>query len=190
MSVSYRSAGVALWGDAGAFAYDTYKQLREAHYRELPRQLPIVIGITAYGHCLGLTRADHPALESPRISLESRRFAEGCRVIEDTLTHEMLHVWLAAMGRNVHHQGDDWYEAIRRLSPAVLGQDLDARRGAGRRSVRVPNPAYELGGDKPKTVIRKQIVRDAVQHGDVSRWPGSFRPDDYDWGEAIECPSY
>jgi len=188
LTTSYRDAAVTLWGDAGAHAHDAYARLRPALYPELPPQVPIVIGITAYGRCLGLTR--HGWEHGPRITLESRRFAEGARLIDDVIAHEMLHAWLAVTGRGAKHDSADWYEAIRRLSPAVLGRELDARRGGARRSVRVPNPAYVPGGSEPKTLVRKQDVAGAVPHAAVACWPQAFRPDDYDWGTPIPCPTY
>ena len=188
MSVSYRAAAAALWGDAGIYAHEAYADFRSRLYRQLPRQVPIVIGITAYGHCDGLTRSCWQ--HGPRISLFSSAFARGDGYVDDLLVHEMLHAWLFVTGREVHHDGADWYEAVRRLSPAVLGREVDARRGAARRSVRVPNPAYVPGGDSPKTVVRKERVMDAVQHADVAGWPFPFRSADYDWGNPIECPSY
>ena len=187
MTVSYRAAAAALWGDAGICAHDAYARIRPALYPELPAQVPIVIGITASGHCDGLTRAcwEH----GPRISLFSSAFGRGARYVDDLLTHEMLHAWLAVTGREVRHDSADWYEAVRRLSPAVLGREVDARRGAARKSVRVPNPAYDHGSG-PRTLVRKQTVEGAVLHGRVARWPQEFRPDDYDWGLPIDCPAY
>ena len=73
--VPYRAAAVKFWGEAGACAYDAYDRIRPALYPDLPAQLPIVIGITAYGHCLGLTRGcwrEH----GPRISLPPEIFQE------------------------------------------------------------------------------------------------------------------
>ena len=68
-------------------------------------------------------------------------------------------------------------------------REVDARRGAARKSVRVPNPAYDHGSG-PRTLVRKQSVEGAVLHGRVARWPQEFRPDDYDWGLPIDCPAY
>lgn len=189
MTVSYRAAAEALWGDAGAYAHDAYDRIRLALYPELPGQLPIVIGITAYGHCDGLTRSSWR--HGPRISLASAAFGRGRRWVDDVLTHEMLHVWLAIAGLEPGHGGAAWYQHVRRLSPAVLGHQVDARRGADRKSVRVPNPAWQPGSGLPKTVVRKQPVDGAVQHADVARWPGAFRPDGYYQQAApIDCPSY
>jgi SprT-like family len=188
MPVSYRAAAAALWGDAGIYAHEAYEEFRPRLYRELPRQVPIVIGITAYGHCAGLTRCDWR--NGPRISLSSSAFGRGACYVDDVLAHEMLHAWLFVTGRKTSHDSADWYQGIRSRSLAVLGREIDVRRGADRRSVRVPNPAYEAGGDEPKTLVRKEAVRDVVQHAEVAGWPHSFRPDDYDWGEPIDCPSY
>jgi hypothetical protein len=197
---SYRAAAVRFWGEAGAYAYDAYARLRAELYADLPEHLPIVIGITAYGRCLGLTRGawEH----GPRITLppevfrgttaaNARRCTRGgTRRVDDALTHEMLHVWLIITGRKANHDSADWYEAVRRLSPAVLGHELAARRDPGRKSVRIPNPAYRPGAGIPKTLVRKQRVTAAVTHADVATWPQSFRPATYDWGQPIDCPSY
>jgi len=188
MAVSYREAAEALWGDAGTYAHDAYHRIRLALYPELPPQLPIVIGLTAYGHSDGLTRGGWR--HGPRISLFSSTFGQGRRYVDDLLVHEMLHAWLLITGRQASHDSTDWYEAVRRLSPAVLGRQVDARRGAARRSVRVPNPAYQPGGTEPKTLVRKSAVPGAVPHADVARWPASFRPAAYQPGEPIECPPY
>jgi hypothetical protein len=184
---SYRDAAITLWGEAGAYAHDTYTHWRPL-YPELPAQLPIVIGITAYGHCLGLTRTAWG--HGPRITLFSSMFSDGQRVVDDVMVHEMLHVWLRLTGQDVTHDSHAWYAAVRRLSPAVLGHELAVRRGADRRSVRIPNPAYEPGNGEPKTLVRKKRVPGAIEHGRVATWPGSFRPADWDPGPPIRCPSY
>jgi hypothetical protein len=51
---------------------------------------------------------------------------------------------------------------VRRLSPIVLGRDLDINRGGDQESVRVPNPAYRPGNAAPKTVVRKVNGEHAV----------------------------
>jgi hypothetical protein len=189
MTVSYRDAAAALWGEAGTYAHDAYARIRPALYPELPAQVPIVIGITAYGHCDGLTRAcwEH----GPRISLFSSAFGHGSRYVDDLLAHEMLHAWLAVTRREIHHDSADWYAAVRRLSPAVLGCEVAAVRGPRRKSVREPNPRYEPGNGEHKTRVRKRAVPEAVQlHAGVARWPQAFRPEGYNWGAPIDCPPY
>nr|ABG29057.1 hypothetical protein [Rhodococcus aetherivorans I24] len=150
--------------------------------------MPIVIGITAYGGCVGLTRAGHPALDGPRITIASNLFAVGRRRVDDTMAHEMLHAWLITTGKPTEHDTDAWYRAVRELSPAVLGHALAVERGTDRKSVRVPNPNYAPGGDEPRTVVRK--VRVASQHAKVATWPSAFRPEGFDYGKPISCPTY
>jgi hypothetical protein len=97
------------------------------------------------------------------------------------MVHEMLHAWLHTTGRDTAHDSEAWYAAIRRLSPMVLGHELDARRGAARKSVRVKL-------DDGSSVVRKAPNPDAVAHKLVAGWP--VRPEGYDFGVPIDCPSY
>ncbi len=187
-TTTYRTAAIALWGDAGALVHDEYGRLLP-HYPGLPDQLPIVIGITAYGRAKGLCASTWE--HGPRISIASREFGEGRLQVADILAHEMAHAWLFITGQETGHKSEAWYAAVRELSPVILGRELDVRRGADRRSVRVPNPAWHEGSDEPKTLVRKTWVQDAVQHNDIARWPHSFRPAGYyDGDEPIRCPSY
>ena len=134
----------------------------------------------AHAWALGLRATDHA---------DSNLFPRGQRFVDDVMVHEMLHVWLVLTGQDSKHDSDDWYAAIRRLSPHVLGHTLDVTRGSGRRSVRVPNPRAGKRGE-PKTFVRKVATELSGIHGDVARWPTPFRPSDYDWGPPIACPSY
>jgi hypothetical protein len=188
-TVTYRDAAEAIWGEAGTFAHDSYDELRELLYPELPDQVPIAIGITAYGHCVGLTHANWEY--GPRISLFSSAFRRGGRYVFDIVAHEMLHAWLWVSGVDTGHDSYSWYEAVGRLSPVLIGQDVNAKRGADRKSVRVPNPGYVPGNGKPKTLVRKVRNPDAIQHADMAAWPHSFRPVGYYQGDdPIRCPSY
>lgn len=183
---SYRTAASTLWGDAGTAVHDSYARWRAELFPELPEQLPIVIGITAYGACIGLTRYRQ---DGARISIASNLFAQGRRAVDDVMVHEMLHVYLGQCGENPAHNGEPWYGAVRRLSPAVLGRELDVRRGVARRSVRLANPRAGEDG-QPATVVRKVAVPGAVSLAEVAQWPGAFRSAGYNMGPAIPCPSY
>lgn len=106
----------------------------------------------------GLTRTawEH----GPRITIQSLLFREvGVRAVEDTMVHEMVDVWLAVTGQDTKHGSKAWYAAVRGLSPEVLGHELDARRAADRRSVRVRT-------DDGHSVVRKVVdpVSAAVPH--------------------------
>jgi hypothetical protein len=185
--MDYRGAAVTLWGRAGAFAHDAYARNRHL-YPGLPERLPIVIGITAYGGCNGLTRLGWE--HGPRISLFSAEFKKGRYLVEDTILHEMLHAWLYVTGQDTAHDSETWYSAVRRLSPFVLGRELQVWRGHDRKSVRVPNPNFGKVEGAPKTLVRKVRVDEATKHSDVATWPHPFRPDDFDPGEPISCPTY
>ena len=116
-TATYRDAAIVLWGNAGAYVHDSYTRWLPL-FPELPETLPIVIGITAYGRCLGLTRAGWH--HGPRITIASNQFQRP-GMVDDTMVHEMLHAWLYVTGHNVKHNSEPWYAAIRRLSPVVLG---------------------------------------------------------------------
>ncbi len=183
---SYRTAASTLWGEAGTAVHDSYTRWRAELFPELPEQLPIVIGITAYGACMGLTRY---RADGARISIASSLFAQGRRAVDDVMVHEMAHVYLSQCEEDPAHDGEPWYAAVQRFSPAVLGHELDVRRGGGRRSVRVANPQAGEDG-QPATVVRKVAVSGVVPHAQVARWPGPFRPEGYNGGPSIPCPSY
>lgn len=177
----YRAAAIALWGEAGAFVHDAYDHWHPL-LPELPDRLPIVLGLSAYGGCAGLTRHDNPHLDGPRISIATQ-YLDHANVVRDVVLHEMLHCWLHVTGRDTAHQSSDWYVTINRLSPVVLGHELNAKRGGDRKSVRVKR-------DDGTTTVRKERITGAIQHRDVARWPGAFRPSDWDRGKPIHCPTY
>lgn len=124
---------------------------------------------------------DRIGVRSSLVIETSTRFKKGRLAVDDTMVHEMLHAWLHITGQDTKHSGKAWYAAVRRLSPIVLGHELDARRGADRRSVRIK---LENGS----SVVRKIPNPDAGAHAMVAGWP--IRPEGYDFGEPIDCPSY
>src|SRR5262245_21658244 len=117
-----RAALELLWGEGGAFAADTFAELNHTYFEGRLPVLPIVIGLTGYGRCLGLTRSK-PGL--PRITLASGLFRHS-RLVEDTLLHEMVHAELILAGRTPQHNSQAWCERISQLSPAVLGHAIQA----------------------------------------------------------------
>jgi hypothetical protein len=131
--------------------------------------------------CLGATETTWT--HGPRITIASNLFERGRALVDDVMVHEMCHAWLCLTGQDVNHDTAAWYTAVCRLSPAVLGHELDVQRGSGRRSVRVK----QADG---RSVVRKVRTQGAISHGDVARWPYSFRPAGYDLGAPIGCPSY
>ena len=90
------------------------------------------------------------------------------------MVHEMTYVWLFVTNQDTDHKSESWYAAVRRLSPAVLGHELEARRGEQRKSVRVKL-------DDGRSVVCK-IVTDTVPHAAVAGCRA--RPAGYDFGSA------
>jgi hypothetical protein len=168
----YRWAAGLLWGEAGEFAVDEFDRINRDVFGcgGLP-PLPIVIGITAYGHCTGLTRYR----ARPRISLASRLFANTL-MVRDTLIHEMGHASLLLQRLTPDHNAAPWCHLVERLSPVVVGVAVRAQPA---RSVRVPNPARATDPDAPKTVVRKATPGGALTRGELAHWPHSIRPAGY-----------
>lgn len=189
--VAMAAAGEALWGESGRYVYASYARLRAAHFPMLPEELPIVIGLTAYGHCLGLTR--YPWEHGARITLAPLIFRRGRGMVDDVLVHEMLHAALAVDGRSPQHEGEDWYAEVRRLSPAVLGHGLQGEPDR-RKSVRIPNPNYgpddRQAGDVAVRVGPRHLdLADEGAAGDGPSPAAVARPVGRGFGPTTLCPS-
>src|SRR5579884_2856783 len=123
----YHKAAEILWGEAGAWSVEEYQRLNELYFSGKLPPVPLVIGLTAYGRCLGLTR--HQAIWGglvPRITLQSSLFARGTANVSDTILHEMVHVRLMLAGLDHSHNGRPWCAEIVRLTPLVLGRVVKA----------------------------------------------------------------
>ena len=165
MTTDLREAATIFWGDAGTYVYDCYQQLRPL-FPNLPDTLPIVIGLSAYGKCSGITRANDPHLNSPRISIATQYLPQGTGYVKDVMLHKMIHTTLHLSGRNTNHNGADWYAECQRLAQTVLGHPITlVPYSRQRKPVRVPNPKWTEGSDLPKTIVRK-VPRDpdTIQH--------------------------
>lgn len=168
----YRAAAVMLWGEAGAFVGDTFVRFNREYFGGRVPPLPIVIGLTAYGHCIGLTRSKP---ELPRISLASGIFRRS-REVEDTLLHEMLHAELMLAGLSHKHNDTPWCQRIAELSPAVLGHPIQVA------------PVKLRRVDKRVT---RQPLEDHLGQGVLARWPYSLRPAGYlDGDRALDVDTY
>lgn len=177
MATTYREAAQALWGPAGHDVYNWYDELLP-HYPHLPETgLPIVFGMTAYGRCIGITRYR----KLPRITLStSHGIADGKRgrlYLRDVLAHEMLHAELRLAGEKTGHRYAAWRQSIMRLSPAILGYEIDVKPPL--KSVRVTDPKSGTSH------IRKEPDPDGTRQSKIARWPQSFRPKGYDYGEPF-----
>ncbi len=174
----YRKAAEILWGDAGRWACDEFDRLNAILFSEQIPPLPIVIGLVAFGKCLGLTRGRGNWLggtELPRITLASNRFAGGTNRISDTLLHEMVHAKLILAKLDPSHNARPWCAELERLSPVVLGRTIQANpispSKINGRSVRI---------EKPGHLARMQLAR----------WPHSLREPDREPGIVFDVDSY
>ena len=152
--------------------------------------LPIVIGITAYGRCIGLTRGH----STPRITLASevfngsRRQNGGPLSVSDVLIHEMLHAVLMLRGENSDHNAAPWCRMISELTPALAGREVLA---APVGTVRVPHPDRETDPDAPRTKVVRQPKPGYLTQMELATWPHSIRPAGYyDGQRSIPVDTY
>lgn len=190
----YESAAALLWGPAGEFAAGEFARLNREHFAGSIPPMPVIIGLTAYGRCIGMTLSGPRWLEAPRITLApelfngSQRTQPGARMVTDVLVHEMIHAALMLRGEDPGHNEAPWCRMIAELSPAVLGQDVNAAPVKPRR---VPNPARESDPAAPKTIVVRQATPGSLSQAQLATWPHSVRPAGYyAAGERIPVPTY
>ena len=190
----YRGAAGLLWGEAGEFAADEAGRLNREHFAGSVPPMPVVIGLTAYGRCIGLTRGSAGWLAAPRITLApelfngNHRTQGGPRMVSDVLVHEMVHAALMLRGEDPSHNGAPWCRVITELSPGVLGREITARPVVPRR---VPNPERAGDDGAPKTVVVRKPEPGAMSQAELASWPHCRRPDGYyQEGKPIPVPTY
>ena len=52
----YRQAAALLWGEAGEYAAEELARLNREHFAGSIPPMPVIIGLTAFGKCIGATR--------------------------------------------------------------------------------------------------------------------------------------
>jgi hypothetical protein len=188
----YARAAALLWGEAGEVAAaELARANRELFAGSVP-PLPVVIGLAAYGHCIGLTRPGWKA--GPRISLAPEVFTGNARspggtlMVRDVVIHELTHAVLALRGESTAHNGRPWCALIEELSPDVLGREVTARPVVPRR---IQNPERERDPGAPATIVARVTDEGALTRPELAAWPGSLRPDGYyRAGRRIPVPTY
>ena len=186
----YRQAAIWLWGAAGEYAADEFGRINHDHFAGSIPPLPIVIGITAYGRCIGLTRGH----STPRITLASEIFNGSHRqqggplTVSDTLIHEMLHAFLMLRGESADHNAAPWCRMITELSPALVGREIKAEPVG---TMRVPNPDRDAAPAAPRTKVVRQAKPGCLTQDQLARWPHSVRPEGYyDGQKTIPVDTY
>jgi hypothetical protein len=186
----YRQAAIWLWGAAGEFAAGEFSRINREHFAGSMPPLPIVIGITAYGRCIGLTRGH----STPRITLASEIFNGSHRqqggplTVSDTLIHEMLHAFLMLRGENSDHNAAPWCRMIAEMSPVLGGREIQAEPVG---TMRVPNPDRDTDPTAPRTRVVRRPKPGYLTQDQLARWPHSVRPEGYyDGQKAIPVDTY
>jgi hypothetical protein len=156
----YRQAAQILWGEAGAWSVDEYQRLNDLCWGGSLPPVPVVIGLVAYGRCLGLVRPQGGWGGLPRISLASNHFQDGSAAVADTILHEMLHIHLLFNGLCGDHNGRPWCAEVERLSPLVLGMEVQAR----------PVQPRRVNGRNVRLAVPGHLSRKAL-----ATWPHSLR---------------
>jgi len=154
----------------------------------------VIIGLSAYGRCIGVTRSAEDWLAAPRIGLApevfngNHRTPGGALMVADVLVHEMIHAALMLRGEEAGHNGAPWCRMLTDLSPAVLGCAVDARPVLPRR---VPNPERESDPAAPKTVVIRRAEPGQLPREDLAHWPIACRAANYYTGDKpVWVPTY
>jgi hypothetical protein len=171
--VDFRHAQETLWGEAGAWSYDTWHELNGGLFGSELEYAGIVWGLTPHGGCLGYCERSgritlHRSVVDPHTDSPWAWPAERCTDLyaRDILAHEMIHALLNARGaerddRGGHHNAPEWCAEIMRLSPLLLGITINSE----------PVKPRRLNGK----VVRK--ARDGfIGRDEVAHWPHAVRP--------------
>jgi hypothetical protein len=159
----YRQAVTLLYGEAGTFLADEFERLNATYFDDELPPMRLVIGLMAYGRCIGLTRHH----DVPRISIASKLFAEGLGEVSDTMLHEMVHANLMLKGESPWHNGTPWCGEITRISK-TCGFDIVAKPVHPRR---VPNPERNANPRAAKTKVVREPEEGALTRKELGRWP-------------------
>lgn len=170
--MNFRAAQTTLWGQAGAWAFDTWSDLNAGYFDGELKYVGIVWGLTPRGarpaHTAPSGRITlHPALVEPASPepWDRPRAQLTDRFARDVLLHELIHQALYAKGEpsgpEPHHNTRAWCEQIVRLSRLELDREVKAqpihpRRMYGK-SIRQHKPGY-------------------LSRARIANWPHSVRP--------------
>jgi hypothetical protein len=196
----YAQAAELLWGHAGHVATAEFERINTTFFDPAVPPVPVIIGLTAYGRCIGAVRDCRTWLESPRITLApeiftgtrtaepKRQVHGGILMVADVLVHEMIHADLMLRGLDPGHNAEPWCAAITHLSPQLLGHTVTASPVKPRR---IPNPARETNPEAPKTIVARAGVGGGLSQAELATWPHCQRPRGYyAAADPIEVPSW
>jgi SprT-like family len=166
----YCSAAVLLFGEPVSWLYDEFQRHNAHYFGGALQPIPIVVGLSAYGGCLGLTRLAGEWGDAPRITIATQYLKRGRNETSDILLHEMIHALLSQQGENVRHNGAPWCREIMRITPLL---DLPPILAAPIVPSRVPSRAGGLIGRQAKPV---RVAKPShLSRQDLAHWPHSLR---------------
>ena len=179
--MDFRDAQQTLWGEAGAWAHDTWHELNASLFSGELTYAGIVWALLPHGGSLGHCESSgritlHPSLVAP---VGERPWGGPAaqytdRFARDVLTHEMIHALLFDRGmslddRGGHHNTPGWCAEIMRLSPSVIGRSIKAE----------PVKQRRIDGKVQRKARAGYLTRDQAAH-----WPHSVRSDAADYYAA------
>ena len=172
--MGFRDAQETLWGEAGAWAHDTWHDLNASLFAGELTYAGIVWALLPHGGSLGHCESSgritlHPSLVAPAGARPwggpAAQYTD--RFAGDVLVHEMIHALLFDRGvplddRAGHHNTLEWCAEIMRLSPPVIGRSIKAE----------PVKPRRIDGKVQRKPRAGYLTRDQAAH-----WPHSMRPD-------------
>jgi hypothetical protein len=134
-----REAGVAFFGELGAWAYDEWARLNELYFEGRNEAGPIIWGLTPHGKRLGHYQPErneivlHTSLVTPSDGTAWGIRHLGKKYASDVLLHEMMHQRIHQLSLPVRgysndspHNNQHWVDEVNRIAP-LLGLDVKAQ---------------------------------------------------------------
>lgn len=137
MFVEYKKAGVKLFGEVGAWAFDEWKKLNTSFFDGGNKPGEIIWGSTLKGASLGYYSVDenliylHKALLRPRYPTNDLKWGIrhlNKKVASDVLLHEMIHQRIHQTGGwegETSHNNERFVREVNRIAK-LLGLDVRA----------------------------------------------------------------
>src|SRR5260370_6452993 len=95
----YRAAAALLWGAAGELVADEFARINRDLFGGSIPPMPVIIGLTAFGRCIGLTRGAPRITLAPELFNGNHRTNGGRRMVAHTLVHAVIHAALMFRGQ-------------------------------------------------------------------------------------------
>jgi hypothetical protein len=131
-----REAGVAFFGELGAWAYDEWARLNELYFEDRNEAGPIIWGLTPHGAKLGHYNPErneivlHTSLVTPSDGAAWGIRHLGKKYASDVLLHEMMHQRIHQLSLSTRgyssHNNEAWVNEVNRIA-GLMGLEVEAR---------------------------------------------------------------